>query len=360
MATNTQIIYYDFGNLKYSSFFLAGFLDKARAYGYEFTISRELPPLLSDPDMSSWRHILPFIFLFMVKAGRESLCFCIDTRDSNTTSVGEGYHLPLLKRVDLYFKVNYHERVIREDDNLAPFADKIKPVRPFFPVRPQKALALVPNALVCRTAGWTLNDTVRRVKYLLQIPTLNEVASLRKSKKTYDLVFLTTYYDDHPDLNEFRYQLMKEIQSCKQINGSIGFASKLPLPGKFAEFQRKPMWLMPYLRHVANSKIAIYVRGVGDCVSFKFSQQLCMGMPVIGQKIINNAENMYQSRYFSDQFAFEDPAEILREVLRILRDPARLAALGASNAAVFDTEYTPDVVASSILGYLPAFVPQQR
>ena len=145
---------------------------------------------------------------------------------------------------------------------------------------------------------------------------------------------------------------MKEIQKYPDINSIVGFASNKKLPGKFASLQLMPYTLKEYLGLLAKSRIAIYVRGLHDCLSFKFGHLLSLGLPIVGQTIHNNKDKIMDNRYFDNQFAFDDPKEIVQEVIKVLAKPEKLMTLGSSNAKVFDEKFTPKAVVSDILCHL--------
>jgi glycosyltransferase involved in cell wall biosynthesis len=103
---------------------------------------------------------------------------------------------------------------------------------------------------------------------------------------------------------------------------------------------------------MASARIAIYVRGLQNCLSFKFSQLLALGVPVVGQSIINNKDILMNNDYFTQQYAFDSPEEIVREAVKLLADPDKLNKIGRSNASIFDTKFTPQAVVTDILNIL--------
>ena len=64
-----RITFYDFSDLNYSSFFLAGFLENSEELGYRMSISRKMPGLLEEMKLSEeCRKILSSIMLFRARA----------------------------------------------------------------------------------------------------------------------------------------------------------------------------------------------------------------------------------------------------------------------------------------------------
>ncbi len=354
MTSGNEIVYYDFNELNYSSFFLTGFLHNTKRFDYRFTVSKDVPSLLEDPATDGrWRALLFSICLFKARLGGREFHFCIDARDSceSARDRGGGYHLPLLERVAYYFKVNYNADAIERDPNLRPFIDRILPARPFFPVAPPGRGAFLPRFLPCRTTGWGRRQTARRFKDLLRAPRLEDVVRLRGGSKDLDLFFVMMYYPEpvHAPHNEIRYRVMREIRKVPDIASIAGFAARDPLPQPYEEFRIPPFRLKAYLSRMAGARIGIYVRGLYDCISFKLPQFLALGLPIVGQPIPNNRRVLYDNEFFDEQFAFDDPVDIVREAVRRLREPERLARLGESNARAFDRKFTPEAAVSEIL-----------
>jgi hypothetical protein len=320
-------------------------------------VSKTIPTLLFDQTMGDkWKEILFSVCLFKAKLPTEEFYFCIDTRDSCKADPTRemGYHLPLLKEVKYYFKVNYSIEAINNDPNLAEFANKIIPSLPFFPIKCPKLLRYFPRIIPSSTIAWTMRDAVRRIKMFKTMLSLEQMRQMRDSKKDLDIFFVLSFYDQekHFTDNEFRYQIMKEIQKYPNIRSIVGFASHKKIPSKYADLQLKPYSLKEYLSCLAKARVAIYVRGLHNCLSFKFGQLLLLGMPVVGQTIHNNKDNIMNTDYFNEQFAFDDPKAIVRGVIELLKNPDKQLTMGVSNANVFDTKFAPKVVASDILRHL--------
>jgi len=104
-----------------------------------------------------------------------------------------------------------------------------------------------------------------------------------------------------------------------------------------------------YFRHLARSKVAIYVRGPHDGISSKLGQLLAMGKPIIGQTISNNKELYYQNPFFKEQFAYDDPEEIAGNVNELLKNPEKAALYAKANANTFDTKFSPEITVSNFI-----------
>lgn len=356
MASNIKITFYDIVDLNYASFFLAGFHAHARQGTWAFSVSKRLPAILKDLlDDWQWKDILFSVLLFKYSHDGEEFFFCIDTRDSHSTAgTGKGYHLPLLQKFRYYFKVNYRKGSIEGDVNLAPHAHKIMPISPFFPTKLSSAWSYLPSPYSSIDDGWDFRGAVKRLRQIRALPSLDKLRALRKRPKIRDVFFVVGHYDGHEQDNEFRYQIMDELRRRPHIRSSLGFVGR-NLPGKYRELQiDREIPLYAYLSEVAASRVAVYVRGVHDCLSFKFGQLLAMGMPMVGQPILNNRENLMANPHFDTQFAYEAPLEIVERIEQLLARSEELERIGQSNASVFDAKYTPEQVVSEVLNYMAA------
>lgn len=337
-----KITFYDLASLDYSSFFLTGFLQNRKDFGYKLVISRKIPSGLHGVSMDNeWAKILFSICLFKVELSNREFYFCIDTRDSCKAGKNEGlgYHMPMLMKVAYYFKVNYRDDAIQSDSNLKAHASKIIPIGPFFPVKLPFLLRFLPR--------------IKQLKNLLILPSLEEIRSLRNVEKDLDIFFVVRFWSGnrHYDDNELRYQIMKEIKNFQSVVSIVGFVADADgeLPKGFAEFRCKRYSLSDYLRNLARAKVALYVRGLHECLSFKLGQFLALGMPIMGQTISNNKKLLYSNEQFASQFAFDDPKQIVQEAVKLLSEPERMRILACANARTFDEKFTPQAVTAGML-----------
>ncbi|MDP8265838.1 MAG: hypothetical protein P9M07_02695 [Candidatus Aceula meridiana] len=365
MRERAEITHYNFNNLLYSTFFITGFLENSESLGYKFRISKEIPEELSgsleDDDGKKIRYSM---CLFKVKQGNEQFFFCIDTYDRCDSHKKEdrGYHLPLLKRVKYYFKVNYNKEAIEADLNLKDFKTKIYPAFPFSPIKPSALLSWISLIYQNSLGDRTFVDFIKMVRHFFYTLTVDHIKKMRRKKKRFDILFMVVYYREevHAGHNEFRYQIMKELQKYSDINAVFGFVSRRKIPGKFGEFRVPSFPLRKYLDCLTSAKVGIYVRGVHNCFSFKFSQLLYLGMPIVGQTILNNKEAIMKYPYFDEQFAYDSPKEIVKRAVELLNDPERLKKLGESNARVFDEHFTPKRVTYDIIKIIENKLTEER
>jgi len=352
---HNQITYYDFANIHYSGFFLTGFFQNRDNFHYKLDISKAVPSLLCDSMLDGgWKKLLFSVCLFRAKLNNKEFYFCIDTRDSCKTGPTKGYHLPLLRKVKYYFKVNYNHNAIKNDLNLREFSSKIVPVALFLPLRPPRLLPFLPRMIPCSAVDWKMRNIWLRIKALGNLLTLNEMREMRNIDKDLDIFFVPRFYREkqHSHDIELRYEIIRQIRKHKNLVSITGFASSKKLPGKFAEFQTKSYTLKAYLRNLSRAKVAIYVRGLHNCLSFKLGQLLALGMPIIGQTITNNQDLLYKNEHFPSQFAFDNPKEIVENVIQLLSKPEKLKTLRESNANVFDTKFTPQAITAGVLEHL--------
>ena len=355
MIQDNQITYYDFNDINYSGYFLTGFIQNERLFGYGLKVSKKIPALLFDPAMGGpYKKTLPQICLFGARIDRREFYFCIDCRDSCSSDPERlGWHLPLLEKVRFYFKVNYNEDVIRNDHRLAA-RDNIIPVPLFFPLKPPRTLPFFQRVLPNSAINWSLRDTWARFRKLSVLPGPEDMGRLRRTQKDLDVFFVTRFYgqEHHSAHNHYRLRIMKEIKKHPDIVSMVGMTSDEKLRDEFSGFEMKALPLRVYLKNLARARIAIYVRGLHDCISYKLGQYLALGLPIVGQPILNNRKMLYEKDRFPEQFAFDDPVEIARRIVRLLNDPEELKTLGDINAKTFDACFTPARVVSGMLKHL--------
>jgi Glycosyl transferases group 1 len=354
MPVSREIVHYDLANIYYSSFFITGFSANAARLRYRFQFAKDVPAILTHAFGDEERlGNLRFILLFQARLGPESFYFCIDTRDSaDVLPRGEGLrHLPLLDVVKYYFKVNFSQRLVDSDPDLSAYASKILPAAPFFPVATQAMRLRLPRLTPYPAALWGPEDVLLRFKGNTRMRPPQHVLKLRQCTKTHDVFFVSTYYPEanHAPWMEFRYETMREIRRQAGIRSICGFVSNSDLPGKFADLRLRKLPFARYMRSLAAAKIAVYVRGLHDCVSFKFSEFLALGLPIVGQSVVNDVEVILRSGQLREQLRFDTPKEIVERVGQLLANDAERAALAAENMRLFDSHLSPEVVTRRIL-----------
>ena len=79
---------------------------------------------------------------------------------------------------------------------------------------------------------------------------------------------------------------------------------------------------------------------------------MAMGKPIVGETLLNNKENMYAYDRFDEQFAFDDPEEIVERVIYSLENPEGLEDLRRANIETFENHLAPKPVVKDILDQL--------
>ncbi|MBN1466511.1 hypothetical protein JXA02_12155 [candidate division KSB1 bacterium] len=349
-----RITYYNINNPFYSSFYLAGFADWAKKHACDFVIAKQLPAeLRRSLSSANSVNLLFAICPFKMECADKAFYFCIDALDRS--QMNGGFHLPLLEMVRYYFKVNYNFGDITADERLRRHAQVIRPVLPCCPIRGSDSARIVrvlslPGAAPLQNLG----ESLKRAKYLSSMLTLAQLRRTRGLQKCHDIFFVSSFYqgEQHAAVNEFRYRIMKEIKRHRDVKAVIGFSSQKRLEGKFAPLQVKWMPLRHYLTTLARSRVGIYVRGLHNCISFKFGQLFSLGLPIVGQSICNNRDQIMNHPFFDEQFALDEAEDIADRAVELLHQPDKRHTLGLSNAHLFDSSFAPAVVVGDLIKLL--------
>lgn len=346
----SEIIYYDCGEVTAISFYINGFLANQKKYNYKFIIKRDRPYFLKQSSLiGEWGKFVFRLGFFEFKNGSNSFFFCIDRSDHSSNYMNEGYIIPILEIVKYYFKTNYNAGAVDNDPGIKKFKEKIIPIGPSFPLHIDNMIRFMPRIIPGKSNNWTFKESKERLNLLFRNPRLNYLRRLRNIETDLNVFFVMPYYPMHKILNEFRFEVMKALQANVKTNLILGFAPTQKLPENHQYFEQRVYEMRDYFRHLARSKVAIYVRGPHDGISSKLGQLLAMGKPIIGQTVHNNKELYYQNPFFNEQFAYDDPEEIARHVNELLQQPERAALFAKANANTFDTKFSPEKSVSKII-----------
>ncbi len=345
-----EIIYYDFGEVTDVSFYINGFLSNQKKYNYKLGIKREKPFFLKQSSPSEeWYKFVFRLGIFEFKNGNNNFFFCTDWCDHSSNYMNEGYLIPVLETVKYYFKANYNANAIDNDLEIKKFKDKIIPIGLSFPLHLENMIKFMPRIFPGKNNNWTFKESKERINLMFRKPRLSYLKRLRKTETDLDIFFVLPYYPTQKVLNEFRFEVMKALHKRIKTNAIIGFAPTQKLPENHQYFEQPVYEMRDYYRHLARSKVAIYVRGPHDGLSSKLGQLLALGKPIIGQTIHNNKELYYQNPFFNEQFAYDEPEEIARHVQELLQNPEKAALFAKANANSFDTRFSPEVTVSEII-----------
>jgi hypothetical protein len=344
-----HITYYDQSSIVFSGLFVNGLQSNAKRLGYVFSIEKILPEFMEEYEAGfPIREFLTAISLFKVTANGEVFFFCIDATDF--TEIGGMHHAKiqiLLDNVKYYFKVNCN----LNSNETARFNNKIIALPIVYPEALAKLWKFFPqvSALFKGDLGGFV-DRLKQVKSTFSVPSIKHLRNFAKEKE-FDVFFVVAYYEhsDHAADNEFRYKLISEIRKLEGVKAIAGFASRKKLPEKYAEFQLPRYSLSEYLNFQSKARVAIYIRGLHKCLSFKLGHLLGIGLPIVGQSLLNNTQIYNNIDSYSEQFAFESTEEIIGGLIALLGHPEKQHAFAESNAKFFDQYLSADKVAETII-----------
>ncbi len=356
---NTRILFYDFADINYSSYWLAGLIENQNRYNYQFSVSRAAPAdLLSYRASNELKKNLFSISIFEAQVDGDRFLFCIDAHDN--AAYESGYNLPLLETVRYYYKVNYNAAAIHSDPVLRTYVHKIRPAQPNFPVRLANPLRMLPRPVPNQTMDWDFLKMKQRAKRVFDMRSLADLRAMRQTPKDIDVFFAVAYYhkQEHSGITEARREIVERLFDHPDINAVVGLVSYQPLPPELAHLHIDRFDEKTYLNNIARAKTAIYVRGPHECHSFKFGELLAMAKPIIGQTILNNPEEFYNYPCFDEQFAYETPQQIVERIAALIEEPEMLQRLTQTNARIFDEFMVPQVATARILqDIIPDSVP---
>ena len=351
-----KITYYDFCNLHYAGFYVKGFQDNAGERGYQFEVSNKQPPELTEIDLhKQWLPKYLSMFLIFRYEGEESFLFAVDASDLNGDVSMGGYVIPLLNICRYYFKVNYNKEAIAGNPQLAPFQHKILPLPNVFPVAVSQPWRFLPKLTPFGSPIWPRKAIEWRFKALRTIPSLDDYRRMRALPKDIDVFYIAILRpeDGKPvnvepnrrrraiveGLNKYgRYNIMARYLD---LDGSIGGPLVVPR-----------MKVDKYLNYMARSRINIYVRGSSGCRSFKFGELMALGNAIVGETILNNREMMYGFDYFEEQFAYDEPEEMIERIIDMLEHPTLIEDYSRANQETFEKRLAPGPVVAAILDKL--------
>jgi hypothetical protein len=344
-----KITYYDFTNIIYSGLFINGFLKNEDEYDYRFVVSNQMPPEFEDLNQDVL-HYTQQPYSILRYEGKEQFLFCIDAGDMNGSESTVEYYAPYLERCQYFFKVNYNADVIAQTDLLNRYASKIKPVPIVYPIALSRPWLLRPRF---GGPGWSLAAIKRRSKDLLKTVRLNNYRKLRHIDEDLDLFFTISLYKDpmYEEVNQKRRILVDLINDkMKKYNILAGYIClDNESSADCGPNQIQAMRHSDVLRHYARSRVGLYVRGLHGCLSYKFGELMALGTPIAGETILNNRANMYTYDHFEEQFAYDDPEELVDRTVYLLEHPRYLEELKRANIETFENHFTPKPVVKSIL-----------
>ena len=317
------ITHYGVANLRFCGYFVDGLAAQAKLGRIRFRVERRLPEPFASV-LSDMQKPLG-LSLYRVEADGRQLHFAIDAQDW-----AQHIHRQLLEVVDGYLKVNLDRAVIDADPSLRAQAHKFHACLPFFPVAVHRWRH---RPRIFPSGYWSGARLRQHVHQLRQNAGLETLTRLRGQPKKHDIVFVVPYYDreTHQGYNEFRYEVMRYVAEMKSLNAVVGFVGD-QIPEPYAQFHIPRVPMVEHLGRTVGARIGLYVHGVHGCISFKFGELLAIGLPIAGQKIPHNREQLGRLDHFQEQFSAESPKELVENAVAMLGQPERLDALSANNA----------------------------
>jgi hypothetical protein len=364
-----SITYYDRSTLTYMSVFLRGFRAFAPRNDFKICVDKSVPSFLREPEYAVSEEfirrvgfkdaadvVLNCAGLFKAQISGREFFFCIDAGDNadpviTVDGVYLGYHVPLLEKVKYYFKVNYNKESLSSNPRLRELCSKVVPVPIVYPTAVPRSWEFLPAHFPCNILARDKGFGMRRVKDIINLAATGDLSRYRNRRKAIDAFFVVNYYENpvHESDNEFRFELIQRLRSSKRLATITGFASRQPLPGKFEKLRVERYSMTRYFKALAESRIGIYCRGVHNCLSFKLGALLEMGLPIVGQRLMNNEDFYYQLPYMEEQFAFDTPSAITERLELMINSPKTLQRWAISNGSIFDRSLSPEAIVGSML-----------
>ena len=366
------ITYYDCSTLPYMSAFVSGLKQLSKESGFEFRVSKAMPDFMREAQFEVSRS---FIEKTRFKDGQEitlnctglflahladggDFYFCIDAGDhaeffKTADGVYYGYHIPLLEKTRLYFKVNFNKKALASVPTLGTLADRIRPLPVVYPAPIADYWNYLPPRLPMGLLSKRRRFAAQRMKDLFNLVSMGKLPRFRSAQKSLDTFFVVNYYNNSPD-SEFRLELIAKLRESPGLNVLAGFASHHPLPEPYEPYRVSRYRISDYMSMLAKSRVSIYCRGVHECLSFKLGSYLEMGLPIVGQRLRNNEDFYSAHRTIWGQFAHDNPHDIVAAVREAVRQPAMLNGLASANSEFFDRHLSPASLASRVVEALTA------
>ena len=341
------ITFYDSSSLRNASFWLLSLYECKSAYNYSFHISRKIPSSLKKAMYCKNAALLSSICIFQSIQDGEAIYFCVDTGDDC-----DYFHHSLLKFVDVYFKVNYNREKIEKSLSLKPHIKKIVPIQQFFPVSLPINLFLNYQMLLGVGPWKKMGRQLANIKNGFYKP--NELIKKRHMKKDIDIFFMTSFRDRHIERSNFRYKIIHELKNIPHLNLYVGLRNtgKFKSNPKYADVSIPSLNYSEYVQQIARSRIVIYTRGMHECISSRFLLYMSLGIPMVGEKIINNTEYYYSSSHLNEQLVFDNVEQIVATAAQLASDESKCEYLAKKNAEFFDQFLSPKCAGKYMLNYI--------
>jgi len=341
-----ELIIYDLNDLKYSAYYIIGFIQFSKRSDISVRITSTLPEILKETERrNDCPAINPFTVIIRVTYNLKTFFIAIDTADRNDALT---LNWPVLEKVKYYFKVNYNLEALQLSDKPKIHLKKILPCLPFFPLKPSYIIPVIPSILHLKTSMY---NPYKWYKFFRRNKYLKFYQNLRSMKTEYD-VYMELYYYDQANAkvcNEERLEVIRRLREDKSINAKVGFIEREKLPPEYAKYQVKKSSKTTYIQNLAKSNIFIYMRGLHNCISFKFGELMSIGRPIVGQPLANNRQELLSYPNMEVQFSYESPVEMLQQIKTLINDENLRDKLAKSNVNTFEKYLSPLHAAMDII-----------
>lgn len=283
------------------------------------------------------------VMVFSYKKNREELIFCIDTNDTPFV------HEYSLSQSNIYFKVNKHKNL--------EYAENVHSCSPCFPVSGVNRSAALRHALFNYLSKKGSKEQIKlRLKHLYHSPSEAFYRELRTKQNKYSVFFVTGLYPEavHNEHNEFRYELVRALKKNvgSYTNSKIGLVANDNTEKRFSDMLVPRVKVKQHLINMAESKVNVYVRGVHDCISFKFPQIMAMGGVALGQKVYTEGAHINKIPRKDDLFSFESIEEIVKSVAKVLNNEDLMSSVGTANSKYYDDSLSVIATVQDVLNLL--------
>ena len=158
----------------------------------------------------------------------------------------------------------------------------------------------------------------------------------------------------HNEHNEFRYELVRALKKNvgTYTNSKIGLVANDNTEKRFSDMLVPRVKVKQHLINMAESKVNVYVRGVHDCISFKFPQIMAMGGVAIGQKIHTDGAHINKIPRKDDLFSFESIGEIVKSVAKVLNNEELISSVETENSNYYEDNLSTIATAQNMLNLL--------
>jgi hypothetical protein len=337
-----SVTFNDKSSFPFSSFFITGLqqLDSRREIDFRRRTRRTARSIAG----------ASHVFQLDVDVDGDQFSICIDTIDNafHDTDRGQAFDLVAMQWVRRYFKVNHNSAAIAAHPVLSQLRHKISPVGPFAPVRLNRPLGYMAPPRNDPDQGWSRADSLRRIRHARATPSVADYEKLARAPRTTDVHMAVPFYNDAnlAELDEFRVEAVRAVRALGRP-GNVGLVGDVPAALSDLALERVP--LAEHLARLAATSVAVYLRGVHDCFSFKLCQYLALGLPMVGQPLIHDLGVDATEVGALRLLRHETADDIAEAVDTLLDDPTERLSLESESRNFYRNHVSPEETMRRIL-----------